>query len=319
MATELAYAASLAQQQQQQQQTKQTKQQTNRGGGKKSTTGTVVPVGALLRLRELVAQQDVYLSSFAAFATNPYVEAFDHLKAMPCVRDAVRMRDVFLRRLADLESDLGQGAFFDAADDDQDPERRLHPLMMATTGPLSSSSTKHHQHHGGGFGEDDDDAPNDSSSSSASYVRFSPEEWWRNQTCRIDHVHRVSELIAHAIVDHAEDSRQALRIRGVRLAAPLLACVLLTVLVAAHAVRAFLRYKTKTEKRVLRLESRRLRYKDLLRRWAPLSWGIIDEDDDDSGGSASPTASNGEGNHSPTSGSNDDYDFTPARTERKRI
>lgn len=234
------------------------------------------PLSSLVRLREVVAQQDVYLSSYLSFATERYVAAYEGISKEACVVDANRMRAALLARLAALETSISGSGFFDYAPDllddaakfvvfDQPPQQQQQQLQPDEA-RLKSVLL--------------DLALNDE-------LWFTPKQWWNNQTCRIDHLHRVSEALTRAIHAEADASRTALSIRALRLAAPLLACFVFTLLLGARAIRAYIKYRDSTERRVLKLESKKTLYRDLLSRWAPLSSWMLDDDSlDDSSSSA---------------------------------
>ncbi|KAJ8608681.1 hypothetical protein CTAYLR_009395 [Chrysophaeum taylorii] len=241
-------------------------------------------LSALVRLREVVAQQDVYLSSFLAFATHEYATEYDRLRSEACVLSSHEMRLTLLRRLRDIETTIGGGGFFDYAPDLLDDaaqyvfsvsnnDKKQSPPSSLTFDEGRSDQALEAQlllalH---------DMAENDD-------LWFTPRQWWANQTCRIDHLHRISESLALAVHAQAEKARRGLERRAVRLAAPLLACFVATLLVGLRAMRAYIDYRDSTERRVLKLETRRLHYRDLLSRWAPLSSWMLDDDshDDDS-------------------------------------
>lgn len=292
-------------------------------------------LSALVRLREVVAQQDVYLASFLAFATPAYVSDYARIRTESCVISSHDMRRTLIRRLLDIQLSLSAGGFFDYAPDllddaahyvvpvpevsnDVEPPLRralaqLDPMPDASGQPTDSATSLR-------IGqaiaptdtqslqlqknlrrvelEDDNpslapEADDEFEARLLSALReisendmlwFLPQHWWDNQTCRINHLHSMSETLAIAIHEEAEKARRTLSIRAVRLAAPLLACFVATLLVGLRAIHAYIQYRDSTERRVKKLETRRLRYRDLLSRWAPLSSWMLDDDshDDDS-------------------------------------
>lgn len=292
-------------------------------------------LSALVHLREVVAQQDVYLASFLAFATPAYVSEYDRIRAESCVISSHEMRRTLIHRLLDIQLSLFAGGFFDYAPDllddaahyvlpgpppsisrEEQPrgERAQRDSLGDASSPPTDSATRLIL--GQAIAatdtqsvqlkkklqrvelEDDNpslapEADDEFEARVLSALRemsendmlwFSPQHWWMNQTCRINHLHSMSETLAIAIHEEAEKARRTLSIRAVRLAAPLLACFVATLLVGLRAIHAYIQYRDSTERRVKKLETRRLRYRDLLSRWAPLSSWMLDDDshDDDS-------------------------------------
>lgn len=282
-----------------------------------STSQSRAPsLSALVRLREVVAQQDVYLSSFLAFVTPSYVEEYDRIRAESCVVHAEAMRRTLIHRLHVLEMTLSTGGFFDYSSDllddaaqyvlptparpppGFDPKNLFKQQNDEKVDELSRKSTSSSQNQGIDSSAEDGEIEARLFSalrevSEDVTLWFSEEQWWANQTCRIDHLQRTSETLAIAIHQEAENARRVLSIRAVRLAAPLLACFVATLLVGLRAIQGYIQYRDLTEKRVKKLETRRLRYRDLLSRWAPLSsWMLDDDTHDDS--STDPSMSQGD-------------------------
>ena len=274
-------------------------------------------LSALVRLREVVAQQDVYLSSFIAFATPAYVATYDKIRAESCVMTSHSMRASLIDRLHDIEISLSAGGFFDYAPDLLDDaaqyvlnaarpnfpttssssppaqQQSTEPTSAATAAATAATAAKQTATRRRTRLSEDEEEDADLEVHVLAALRemsendslwFTPQHWWANQTCRIDHLHAMSETLALTIHREAEHVRRTLSVRAVRLAAPLLACFVVTLLVGLRAIHAYIQYRDSTERRVKKLETRRLRYRDLLSRWAPLSSWMLDDDshDDDS-------------------------------------
>lgn len=195
-----------------------------------------IPLATMVRLREMVAQQEGYRTAFFRFAPEWAAEAYRLHRKEGCVVESLRMRALLLRPLRKMlgisiveeDTQWSQVAHGVTKDDYEEP---VHPEA--------------------GF--------------------FTAVDWFANQTCRLDSLDALSRKLSWAIEADARSSRHDAEHRLVWLVTPLGVSFALTLVVAYHTMRTFCAFQDAAQARVASLTERQTMYKTLAERWAPLS------------------------------------------------
>ena len=195
-----------------------------------------IPLATMVRLREVVAQQEGYRTAFFRFAPEWAAEAYRLHRKEGCVVESLRMRALLLRPLrktlgvsiVEEDTQWSQVAHGVTKDDYEEP---VHPEA--------------------GF--------------------FTAVDWFSNQTCRLDSLDALSRKLSWAIEADARSSRHDAEHRLVWLVTPLGLSFVLTLVVAYHTMRTFCAFQDAAQARVASLTERQTMYKTLAERWAPLS------------------------------------------------
>ena len=194
-----------------------------------------VPLGVMVELRELVAQQQGYRNSLLAFAPE-WAARVEAVQRLPCALHALRMRATLLRPLR-VALEIGPVSNGDPLWDEVASEIAENDFLGD---PLGDEHT------------------------------INSTTWFEAHTCRIDSLNALAQELADAVERAARDSKHSGALRLARLITPLVACLFALFLVAARAfgTAAAAHVLWLREKRA----SKRLRrYKKVAERWAPLS------------------------------------------------